>query len=133
MRQPPEGTIPRGYTPYPFEGSADDLKGGWTNPLEKTRKNYERGEKVFQTYCSPCHGVRGEGNGNIVGGYPRFSVPMAQFSLVSPKIKDWSDGQIFHMITKGRGQMASYANQVDREDRWKIVMYLRKLQEYKGK
>lgn len=131
MRQPPAGTIPRGYTPYPFEGSPDDLKGGWTNPMEKTRANYERGENQYQTFCSPCHGVAGEGNGNIVGGYPRFTVPMFNFSLVSPKIKGWSDGQIFHMITKGRGQMPNYAYQIPREDRWKIVMYLRKLQEHK--
>ena len=133
MRQPPAGTVPRGYIPYPFEGSPDTLKGGWTNPLKATRENYESGEKKYQTFCTPCHGVTGEGNGRVVGGYPRFSVPMFNFNLLSPKIKGWSDGQLFHMITVGRGQMPAYAYQIPREDRWKIVMYLRKLQEYNSK
>ena len=133
MRQAPEGTIARGQYIYPYDGSPDDLRGGLTNPLKATSENIIKGEAKFQTFCSPCHGVRGEGNGRVVGGYPRFTVPMFNFSLLSPKIQGWSDGQIFHMITMGRGQMASYAAQVSPDDRWRIVMYLRKLQQYNNK
>jgi mono/diheme cytochrome c family protein len=38
------------------------------------------------------------------------------------------DGQMFHLISMGQGNMASYASQVGRQDRWKVIRYLRTLQ-----
>jgi mono/diheme cytochrome c family protein len=37
------------------------------------------------------------------------------------------DGQLFHIITFGQGNMPSYAAQVDRDDRWKVVRFVRGL------
>jgi mono/diheme cytochrome c family protein len=38
------------------------------------------------------------------------------------------DGQMFHVISMGQGNMAAYASQVERQDRWKVIGYLRTLQ-----
>ncbi|MBI3484584.1 MAG: cytochrome c, partial [Acidobacteria bacterium] len=38
------------------------------------------------------------------------------------------DGQIFHIVTYGQKNMASYATQVSRDDRWKVILYVRSLQ-----
>ncbi|HNA07430.1 MAG TPA: cytochrome c, partial [Leptospiraceae bacterium] len=38
-----------------------------------------------------------------------------------------------HIITMGRGLMASYAAQIEPDDRWKIILYIRKLQEAEQK
>jgi mono/diheme cytochrome c family protein len=40
----------------------------------------------------------------------------------------WGDGHIFHVITKGQGVMPSYAQQVQPEDRWAVIHYIRALQ-----
>ncbi len=40
-----------------------------------------------------------------------------------------NDGQIYHVITNGNGQMPAYASMISEEDRWKIVLYVRKLKE----
>jgi mono/diheme cytochrome c family protein len=40
-----------------------------------------------------------------------------------------NDGQIYHVITNGNGQMPAYASMISEEDRWKIVIYVRKLKE----
>lgn len=133
-RMPPEGTVPQGYTPYIHSDviMSEELPGGGLdNPIEPSKEVYERGEERYQIYCSPCHGVRGAGNGNVVGPYPRFVQPPP--ALVSDKIKGWTDGQIYHIITKGRGLMGSYAYQIEPEDRWKLILYIRKLQEYDSK
>lgn len=133
-RIPPYGAIPVGYYPYPYLNylNPDDLPGptkGLVSPLKNpSLDDYKIGEQKFQTYCSPCHGVQGLGNGTVVGPYPRYAtVPP---SVVSSKIKGWTDGQIYHIITVGRGVMGSYAYQIEPEDRWRLIAYIRKLQEY---
>ncbi|TGM58102.1 c-type cytochrome [Leptospira vanthielii] len=133
-RIPPKGAIPVGYFPYPYaaEATPDTLPGadkGLKNPIAKANLgDLMIGEKRYQTYCTPCHGVRGLGNGTVVGPAPRFQ--QSPPSVVSDKIKGWSDGQVYHIITMGRGLMGSYAYQIEPEDRWKLIAYIRKLQEY---
>ena len=39
------------------------------------------------------------------------------------------DGQLFHMLTFGKGNMPSHAGQVAREDRWKVIVHVRQLQQ----
>lgn len=133
VRLPPEGTVARGWTPYPYSKkehpTPDTLpNGGLQNPIQKkTLAVYQRGEERFQIYCMPCHGVRGAGNGTVVGPAPRlnFAVP----PVTSERIAGWTDGQIYHIITHGRGLMGSYGAQIPPQDRWKIILYVRKLQE----
>ena len=133
-RIPPYGAIPVGYKPYPYISvqTPDALEGatkGLVNPNGKpSLEDYRTGEQKYQTYCSPCHGVQGLGNGSVVGPYPRFAT--APPSVVSSKIKTWTDGQLYHIITMGRGVMGSYAYQIEPEDRWKLIAYVRKLQDY---
>ncbi|XDD55466.1 cytochrome c [Leptospira sp. WS4.C2] len=136
-RIPPKGAIPVGYFPYPYATvpTPDSLTGpdkGLKNPITKVSLgDLMIGEKRYQTYCTPCHGVQGLGNGNVVGPAPRFEGPVP--ALVTDIVKGWTDGQIYHIITMGRGRMGSYAYQIEPEDRWKLIAYIRKLQEYEVK
>ena len=43
-------------------------------------------------------------------------------------MRGWGDGHIFHVITKGQGVMPSYAQQIQPEDRWAVIHYVRALQ-----
>jgi hypothetical protein len=40
-----------------------------------------------------------------------------------------TDGEIYHVISRGNGLMSGYGSQIEPDDRWKIILYLRKLQE----
>ncbi len=126
LRVPPEGTVPRNYEPYTLGATDfDSAKSLLKNNYPKTLLNYKRGRKEYNTFCSPCHGFTGLGDGAIT---PRLSaVP----SVVSTKIKGWSDGEVYHIITMGRGRMYSFASQILPEDRWAIINYLRLLQNRK--
>jgi mono/diheme cytochrome c family protein len=136
-RLPPPYAVPVGYTPYPYLDAAtpDNLTNpdkGLKNPLTNpSLADYQVGEKKYQTYCTPCHGVRGAGNGNVVGPYPRFAQQPP--ALITEKIEKWTDGQLYHIITMGRGVMGNYAFQIHPEDRWKLIAYVRKLQEHHRK
>ncbi|MCX7999921.1 MAG: cytochrome c, partial [Leptospiraceae bacterium] len=68
------------------------------------------------------------GNGPVIGNAPRIAYTQAMDFSKSPA-KDMTDGQIYHTITMGAGQMPAYGSQIPSEDRWKIILYVRKLQE----
>lgn len=40
-----------------------------------------------------------------------------------------SDGEIYDAISDGLGGMPGYGAQMAREDRWKVILYLRTLRE----
>ena len=122
-RVPPEGTVPRDFEPYHYalnEGAkaGQELK----NPLLMTKANMDRGQKIFNTYCIVCHGPKGVGLGYVVPPFPRPP------SLYSDKVVGWKDGQIYHTITKGQANMPSYATQIQPEDRWAVILYVRAIQ-----
>jgi len=125
MRAPVEGTVARGFLPYPFKG-VDEPPEFLSNPLIPTKQNLELGKKKFLTFCSPCHGNFGDGDSRLRGQFPNPP------SLHSERIRNFEDGHIYHVITNGKNVMPSYAAQIDCEERWAIVNYIRVLQRSKN-
>jgi mono/diheme cytochrome c family protein len=121
MLMPPDGTVARGHKPYHLE-SPEEADAKLKNPFKDDAATLARGRKIFNIYCIACHGPRGHGDGPIVNPYP---IPK---SLQSEDMLKWGDGHIFHVITKGQGIMPSYAQQIQVEDRWAVIRYVRALQ-----
>lgn len=72
MRVPPVGTLPRGFTPYPYSKEEGDLAGAHlTNPLSPTTETFLKGQVAYDTFCIVCHGKTGVGDGSIVPKFPR--------------------------------------------------------------
>ncbi len=83
----------------------------------------QRGQQRFDIYCSPCHGLAGDGNGIIVQrGFPHPP------SYYSDRLKAASNEHFYDVITEGYGAMYSYADRVEPSDRWAITAYVRALQ-----
>lgn len=122
MRMPVEGTVARGFMPYPYKGKPDDAGKYLVNPLLPTKETLELGKKKFLTFCSPCHGNFGDGDSRLNGQFPNPP------TLHSDKVRNWPDGNIYHVITDGQNVMPSYQYQISREERWAIVHYIRALQ-----
>ncbi len=125
MRMPVEGTVARGFMPYPYKDDKDP-KEVLSNPFLPTKKNLELGKMKFLTYCSPCHGNFAQGHSRLQGQFPNPP------TLHSKKVRDWPDGRIYHVITNGQNIMPSYAAQVTRDERWAIINYIRVLQRAKN-
>lgn len=128
MRVPPEGTQPVGFTPYRY---ATDLEGAAKNPNplagSQTEETLKVGIKYYTTNCAVCHGQNGEGAEaakSSVGEKMALKPP----SLISEKIRGWTDGQIYHVITVGQGVMGPYASHIPQKYRWQVVNYIRHLQ-----
>jgi len=120
----PPGAIPQDFEPYPYKGQPDRAGVELNNPLsEGDAKMLERGKLMFERYCVPCHDATGAGKGLVIEkGFP------APPSLMTQKVRDWSDGRIFHVITDGQNIMPSYATQIRPRDRWAAVEWVRDLQ-----
>jgi len=127
LQRAPAGAIARGYPPLHYAATPEDaVRAGneLENPVSSDdQQALTRGEKVFETFCTPCHGAGGRGDGLVAQrGFP----PPA--SLLADRAVGLKDGQIFHILTYGQGNMASYASQISREDRWRVIRYVRSLQ-----
>ena len=133
-RRPIPGTIRRpGYelwTPGELKPSDDPFNTGQVkgmyvteNQLPITPELLDLGQMRFNTYCSPCHGRAGTGKG-IVGARSTW-IPS---SLVDDRVKGFTDGDIFDVISHGRRTMPAYRYQITAHDRWAIISYVRALQ-----
>src|SRR6185369_14438934 len=92
-------------------------------PIELGEPVLDRGQKLYNVYCSVCHGPGGEGNGMVV--LRGFTRPP---SYHIQRLRVAADGHFFQVITSGFGRMPSMAFQVEPQDRWAIVAYVRALQ-----
>ncbi len=92
-------------------------------PMPLTDVVVARGRERYNIYCSPCHGVAGDGDGMIVKrGYKQPT------SYHDPRLRNERAGYFYDVMTRGFGQMPDYAAQVSPKDRWAIVAYIRALQ-----
>jgi hypothetical protein len=91
-------------------------------PFPITRADLDRGRERFNIYCSPCHGLGGDGHGMIV---QRGFSPPPSFHI--ERLRKAPAGHLFGVMN-GFGRMYSYASRVNPQDRWRIVAYIRALQ-----
>ena len=126
LREPVPGTVVRGYLPIRYKATPEDaVRAGveLTTPVVDRKIAVKRGADVYTNYCETCHGPAGKGDGRVAQrGFP------APPSLLAPRAMNLRDGQLFHIVTFGQGNMPSYASQIERQDRWAVIEYVRTLQ-----
>ena len=125
-RMPVKGTIPRGFMPYPYPNTTEGYEAAGAelhNPLPKNDANLAEGEALYGKFCVHCHGAGGEADGLVAA---KLSGPPPSYK--SAALMVLPEGKMFHSITYGKGIMGSHASQVNMDERWKIIMYIHKLQ-----
>ena len=128
MRTPVPGTIPRDFTPFEYTNDAESrVRAGkeLLNPIMPTPETLLRGKLVYTTFCFGCHGISGEGDGHL---FTSGLYPLKPLSISGNNAAKLKDGEIFHTITLGIRSMGAHGSQIRPEDRWKLVLYIRKLQ-----
>lgn len=128
MRQPVDGTIPRGHLKQDkayYQGITKDSSFVTDIPVEVTKSFLYRGKDRYEVYCTPCHGITGDGNGIIMANNYGF-VPAPSFHI--DRLRNVNDGYIYSAIANGIRNMPAYGHQIPVKDRWAIVAYVRALQ-----
>jgi cytochrome c len=133
-RQPVAGTIARGdaiFTdydrlPYTYPNTPEGYEEAGTkvhNPLENNAVNLAEGKRLYENYCTHCHGETGQGDGLVAQRNGPKPPPYN-----GDQLKNLPEGKMFHTITYGKIMMGSHASQLTPTQRWKIIFYVKTLQ-----
>jgi mono/diheme cytochrome c family protein len=126
MRAPVAGTVARGELREDdafFLGKGEGGQFVATIPVAVDEQLLARGKNRYAIYCQPCHDPRGDGKGIL---FHRGNIPTASFH--TDKVRAYTDGQIFDIVTNGSGLMPGYKWPVPPADRWAIVAHVRGMQ-----
>lgn len=93
------------------------------SPVPPSPASLQRGQVIFGITCQMCHGVEGEGDGRMAA---YFSPKPADLS--GAKVRAFADRDIYLVISLGRGQMPSLAENILPSERWDVINYVRSLQ-----
>ena len=104
--------------PWIAPKSADNIK----NPLAGNTETLKYAKVIYETYCTPCHGNKGRGDGIAAAG---LAIKPADHS--SEKVQSQPDGVIYWKMTEGRTPMPSYKTALTENQRWELVNYIRTL------
>ncbi len=98
-------------------------KEGDGMPVPVNEPLLARGQEKYNVFCTPCHSRVGNGAGMIV---QRGYRPAGNFH--TERLRNAPLGHFYSVIANGYGAMPEYGTQINEEDRWAIVAYVRALQ-----
>jgi mono/diheme cytochrome c family protein len=98
------------------------------NPMPASPEKINAGKILYQTYCSPCHGTKGKGDGAAAA-----ALNPKPADHTSPALLKETDGSLFYKISEGRTPMPKYKEAFSDEQRWALVDYIRTLNKMQKK
>ena len=123
---PVSGTVRRGdLFPYtlPNDSNGYRMSEMVKNPLPPLDSNTNvEAQRLFTIYCAICHGTNLDAQGPLAGKVGGIANLKASAYLNMP------EGRIFHVTTYGKGNMGSYASQMDKKQRWLVTQYVKQEQ-----
>lgn len=106
---------------YPAGDSGKTLaSANLKNPITKNAESLANGRKAYMTYCMPCHGADGKGDGLVAAKFPPNNIPPYE----GARVQALTDGAMYHSITHGTGNMGSYASVLTPQQRWEVIHYV---------
>jgi hypothetical protein len=115
-----ENTVARGWVDEDQFALPKESNGF---PLPINQALLDRGQERYNIFCSPCHGLQGDGNGMVAMRGMKHPPTYHQ-----DRLRQVTNGYVYDVITNGFGAMLSYSAQIEPRDRWAIVAYVRALQ-----
>ncbi len=98
------------------------------NTVSADESSLTRGEKLYAVYCDMCHGRTGAAKEGVTKSFE-----VAPSPLTDEKINSYTDGGLFYLITNGvEGTKMRPFKEMDEEDRWNVINYLRTLPKKKS-
>lgn len=127
---PPEHSVTVNAILYPDDRKVaeEELRNPFAEGAAAGGQDFlAQGKKLYDTYCTVCHGADGKGKGTLGAAYP-LPVP----DLTTPAYRARKDGFYFAQISLGGGNMPAYGHATSPHERWWIISYLRTLQQPEG-
>lgn len=91
------------------------------NPVKPTPEGLAAARKAYGYECAMCHGAKGDGKGDVVESMKLTMHDWADPATLAGK----TDGELFYIITKGKGKMMGEGDRVGETMRWNMVNMVR--------
>lgn len=93
------------------------------NPVKATPEGLAAIKKLYGYDCAMCHGASGDGKGDVAAS---MNLTLKDWRS-APTLAGMSDGDLFDVITKGKGKMVGEGDRLKPEQAWNMVHYVRSL------
>jgi mono/diheme cytochrome c family protein len=109
-------------TPVPTPPAA---YAGKTNPMANNSTAAQAGKQIFDTNCSPCHGMDAKGDGPAAASLDPKPADLADLE------SRFSDAYLFWRISEGgaippfNSKMPSWKGTLSEDQIWQVITYLR--------
>jgi len=91
------------------------------NPVKPTPEGLAAARRVYGYDCAMCHGAKGDGKGDVVESMKLTMPDFRDPALLAGK----ADGELFYIITKGKGKMMGEGDRTPETMRWNLVNLVR--------
>jgi mono/diheme cytochrome c family protein len=91
------------------------------NPVKPTEATAKL-KKLYAMDCAMCHGKDGDGKGDMASDMKNVTDFTNAASMANR-----SDGDLFYIIRKGKGDMPPEGDRAKDDDVWSLVNYIRSL------
>jgi hypothetical protein len=108
------------------QAAADDYKISQPdidkkNPVKPSPEGLAAARKIYGYDCAMCHGTKGDGKGDLVESMKLTMHDWREAATFEGK----TDGELFFIITKGKGKMMGEDDRVSETVRWNLVNLVR--------
>jgi mono/diheme cytochrome c family protein len=91
------------------------------NPVKPSPEGLAAARKIYGYDCAMCHGAKGDGKGDVVDSMKLTMHDWRDAASLEGK----TDGEIFFIITKGKGKMMGEGDRLPETMRWNMVNLVR--------
>jgi mono/diheme cytochrome c family protein len=89
-----------------------------TNPVHPTPEGLAKAKKMYGYDCAMCHGANGDGKGDMASS---VKTPLKDWRDPS-SLKGMTDGELFYIIQKGKGEMPGEGDRQNDTGIWNMVL-----------
>lgn len=112
---------------YVMDRGLPDAYRSLTNPLKASVETLTDGERLYQSSCASCHGVKGSGDGpaaDALTPQPANLRHLARMSMMA------NDAYLYWTIAEGgepvKTDMPAFKDTLSNDEIWSIIHYVRR-------
>jgi mono/diheme cytochrome c family protein len=103
-----------------YKISADDIAR--KNPVKTTPEGLAEARKAYGYDCAMCHGKDGDGKGDLA---ETMKLTLPDWRDAANPTTNKTDGELFYIITNGKGKMMAAGDRDPEKLRWNLVSLVR--------
>lgn len=93
------------------------------NPVKATAASIADGRHAFTSQCAMCHGKDGDGKGDLAED---MKLKLRDYRDPDA-LKGVTDGEMFYILTKGKGDMPGQEGRMKPDQLWNLINYIHSL------